>query len=273
MSVPTSPIPPVDVQAVHTSGHQSRVDLIVTHVTAQAKGGYPDSSQPDVAGGTARYFTDPNSGGSAHTVSDTSRLLRCVAENMVAWHAPPNDNSLGNEIAGQAWYTREQWLSSDVRMAWERCAHEEAAQARRWDVPVRKLTVDEVRAGKRGFCGHVDKSQAFGQSDHTDPGPNFPWDIFMDRALFYFRNPDTAPFNPGTTPPDVLEGLDMTEQELTDLIYKTTRKVLVDLKINTNAKTAAAQTATCADVDARTKRIEMLATAINNTVNAPLAKK
>ena len=65
----------------------------------------------------------------------------------------------------------------------------------------------------------------------------------------------------------------MTEQELTDLIYKTTRKVLVDLKINTNAKTAAAQTATCADVDARTKRIEMLATAINNTVNAPLAKK
>ncbi|WP_446924560.1 hypothetical protein, partial [Klebsiella pneumoniae] len=37
----------------------------------------------------------------------------------------------------------------------------------------------DLKAGKRGVCGHVDVTDAWHQSDHDDPGPWFPWDKFM----------------------------------------------------------------------------------------------
>jgi len=39
--------------------------------------------------------------------------------------------------------------------------------------------VADLKAGKRGVCGHVDVTDAWHQSDHDDPGPWFPWDKFM----------------------------------------------------------------------------------------------
>lgn len=182
-------IPSVDIQAVHVGGYQSVVNRIVIHGTNQGGGGFPDSSQPDVAGGTSRYFTDPASGGSAHTVSDSSQLIRCVAENVVAWHAPPNDNSLGNEIASQSWYTRDQWLDARVWAAVDRTAKETAAQCLRWNVPIVKLSSADLLAGKRGICGHVDVTNAWHQSDHTDPGDGFPWPEFIAAVQKYAGQP------------------------------------------------------------------------------------
>jgi N-acetyl-anhydromuramyl-L-alanine amidase AmpD len=47
-------------------------------------------------------------------------------------------------------------------------------------VPVRRLTVEQVRAGVlAGVCGHTDVSLAFRKSTHTDPGPTFPWESFL----------------------------------------------------------------------------------------------
>lgn len=37
----------------------------------------------------------------------------------------------------------------------------------------------DLKAGRRGICGHVDVTDAWHQSDHDDPGPWFPWDKFM----------------------------------------------------------------------------------------------
>ena len=37
----------------------------------------------------------------------------------------------------------------------------------------------DLKAGKRGVCGHTDVTDAWHQSDHDDPGPWFPWDRFM----------------------------------------------------------------------------------------------
>jgi hypothetical protein len=31
-----------------------------------------------------------------------------------------------------------------------------------------------------GITSHTDLRLAFGGTTHTDPGPNFPWDVFMD---------------------------------------------------------------------------------------------
>jgi len=39
--------------------------------------------------------------------------------------------------------------------------------------------VADLKAGRRGVCGHTDVTDAWHQSDHDDPGPWFPWDKFM----------------------------------------------------------------------------------------------
>jgi len=57
-----------------------------------------------------------------------------------------------------------------------------ARDVKKWNIPVRHLTVTEVRSGVKGFCGHVDITRAFPADGgtHTDPGPNFPWTRFLN---------------------------------------------------------------------------------------------
>jgi len=51
--------------------------------------------------------------------------------------------------------------------------------AARWHVPIAYLTVPLLLEGARGITTHYNKSQAFHQSDHTDPGPGFPMAMFL----------------------------------------------------------------------------------------------
>jgi N-acetyl-anhydromuramyl-L-alanine amidase AmpD len=48
-----------------------------------------------------------------------------------------------------------------------------------YGIPVTKIFPADLLAGKRGICGHVDVTNAWHQSDHTDPGPDFPWASFL----------------------------------------------------------------------------------------------
>lgn len=150
----------------------------VIHCTAPGIG-YPAASAKGQAVGTARYFQTPATGGSAHWVFDIAEAVRCLADSTVGYHAPPNPHSLGYEICGEVTYTREQWLSPEVWPAVVDCAAQVKADAHKYGIPIHKLTVAETAADHAGQCGHVDVSEAFHQSDHTDPGPNFPWDRFM----------------------------------------------------------------------------------------------
>ena len=52
----------------------------------------------------------------------------------------------------------------------------------KYNIPVRKLSAEELRAGKRGIVGHKEVSDAFGMSSHSDPGPNFPWAWYIERV-------------------------------------------------------------------------------------------
>ena len=141
--------------------------------------GYPSASQAGRAVETAHYFQNPASGGSAHVVCDIAESVRCAPDDMICWHAPPNTRTLGYEICGEASYTREQWLSPQAWPAVIRVAVEIKADAAKYGIPIHRSTVAEVAANHGGQRGHVDVSQAFHQSDHTDPGPGFPWPEFM----------------------------------------------------------------------------------------------
>jgi hypothetical protein len=179
--------PRVSLRAFRTSDGDNRpIRRIVIHATCGGRG-YPRESAAGVARQTAQYFQSPGAGGSAHYIEDLSFEEHCLPDEAIAWHAPPNQHSIGIEICadgGEPYrnfvpYTRKQWLSPQVWPAVERAARRTRELADRYGLPLRKLTVSQVRAGKPGICGHADVSAAFGQSSHTDPGRTFPWKEFL----------------------------------------------------------------------------------------------
>lgn len=160
------------MQAAKHGGSQDRVDRIVIHGTVS----------PCVRGGAtnvARYFQSAAAGGSAHYTVDPGEVVASVRENVIAHHAPPNARSIGVELCDPQKGRVDRWRDEEHEEMLRRAAVLVREVAKRWDVPLRQLTVAEVRAGKRGICGHVDVSKAFRQSDHTDPGGAFPWAHFM----------------------------------------------------------------------------------------------
>ncbi|AKJ72574.1 endolysin [Gordonia phage GMA2] len=52
-----------------------------------------------------------------------------------------------------------------------------------YNIPLRILNAEQVRAGLKGICGHNEISLAFRQTDHTDPGVNFPKTRIVARAI------------------------------------------------------------------------------------------
>jgi hypothetical protein len=174
-------VPSVTIQALHVS---DGINLPVVRVVVHATSPGPNvagtlASAAGMATGTARYFQRRTAGGSAHYVIDIGGEEVCVAEDRIAQHAPPNQNSIGIEICGQSYYTREQWLSPHVLPAVERAARRARDVCDRHSIPWRRLTVEQVKAGEKGVCSHADVSEAFKLTDHTDPGPDFPFDWFM----------------------------------------------------------------------------------------------
>lgn len=176
--------PPITIRAAHDSGPgNGPITRVVIHATCPDVG-YSKASAPGTAHGTALYFATQAAGGSAHYVCGVDGEEHCVPEDVIAWHAPPNPHSLGIEITAEGGnyarnYTREQWLSPEVWPAVQRAAARVRDLCDRHGIPLVKLTPTDLLAGKRGICGHVDVSQAWHQSTHTDPGPNFPWAEFM----------------------------------------------------------------------------------------------
>lgn len=118
---------------------------------------------------------------SAHICVDDDSIVRCVRPEHIAFAAPgANHDGYQVELAGRASQTREQWTDPYSTAMLRLAARHVAKIASRYNVPLVKLTVDEVKNGKsRGFCGHVDATYAFRKSTHVDPGPNFPWESFL----------------------------------------------------------------------------------------------
>jgi hypothetical protein len=176
--------PPITVMAAHTSGPLAMpVTRIVIHATCPSVG-FPAASAPGAAQGTAQYFAQAGSGGSAHYVEDPTTEAHCVPDNVTAWHAPPNGNSIGIEICAEGGdyalsYTRDQWLSPEVWPGVQRAAARASELCDRFGVPKVQIGTADLLNGARGICGHVDVSQAWHQSSHSDPGPAFPWAEFM----------------------------------------------------------------------------------------------
>jgi hypothetical protein len=131
----------------------------------------------------AAYDQRRTDGTSTHFFCDQDNTVQCVRTTDRANAAKATGNHFGIhfELCGKSAQTPAQWDDPASAGTIRQAAKIAARVAKKWDIPVRHLTVAEVR-GKtaKGFCAHNDISAAFGESDHTDPGSNYPWSRFLD---------------------------------------------------------------------------------------------
>lgn len=161
------------VQARNHGGTQTTVTRLVIHGTVTPCGN-----------GWARRVADDfhttTRDASAHYVIDPGEIVQCLTESTVGYHAPPNTGSLGFELCDPQTGSSARWRDADHEAMLRRAAALVRARAKHWGVPLVKLTAADLKAGRRGICGHADVSAAFHLTDHTDPGSGFPWAHFMD---------------------------------------------------------------------------------------------
>lgn len=150
------------------------INLVVVH----------DMESPETAKtaeSVAAWFAGPNAPqASAHYCIDSDSIVQCVRDQDVAWHAPgANHDGLGLEHAGYARQSRAEWLDAYGIQMLAKSARLTAELCAKYGIPIRHLNAADLRRGDKGITGHVDVSQAFRRSDHTDPGASFPWDTYL----------------------------------------------------------------------------------------------
>ena len=158
-------------------GRRAPISLIAIH-TMEA----PEAAQ--TAENVAKYFKRVDA--SAHWCVDNDSRVRVVKDEDTAWTLPgANSRSLNIEIAGYAKQDADDWADSYSIDALEIAAVCAAEWCDKYQIPIRKLTDDQIRSGAKGFVGHVDANRVYKQSSHWDPGPGFPWAYFLGRVSHY----------------------------------------------------------------------------------------
>jgi hypothetical protein len=126
--------------------------------------------------------------GSSHAIADDEpgSLLTpaegCVPYERAAWTLRGGNRYSDNlELVARASWPRLVWLAQPRLL--ESCAKWLADRhaAQPW-IPLRRLSLAEIRAHQPGVIGHVDYTNATGDGTHWDPGPGFPWDVVLARA-------------------------------------------------------------------------------------------
>jgi hypothetical protein len=184
MQSPEYPELPFVTPAAYGSGRDGRkVMYSVIHYTA---GSERSTSAEDGAAYDARR-TD---GTSCHFFHDQDSTVQCVRTTDRANSAFSKGNRLGihHELCGNQ-QSRAQWLDAASLGTLRQAARWVAEDCRKYGLPARRLSVAETRAawytansaGPRGIVGHVDITRAYPEDggDHEDPGPEFPWDVFL----------------------------------------------------------------------------------------------
>jgi N-acetyl-anhydromuramyl-L-alanine amidase AmpD len=156
-----------------------RVRVIVIH----------DMEAPEKTGtamNVAKYFATTDTKASAHICVDNTAIIQCVHDRDVAWAAPGcNNDGIQIELAGYGSQARADWLDDYSRAVLQRGANAAAQYCCKYDIPPVHLTNDQLSAGQRGLVGHVQVSQVYKRSNHTDPGPNFLWTEFMNMVAAF----------------------------------------------------------------------------------------
>lgn len=120
--------------------------------------------------------------GSYHRLVDaTGEITLANSDDWQTWSVgnKGNDIALHVSMVARAAMSREEWLAQPKML--EGCARVIAYWSRTYDIPLVKLSRDELGAGKHGVAGHLE-AQVWGNTNHWDPGSGFPYDVVLARA-------------------------------------------------------------------------------------------
>lgn len=122
----------------------------------------------------ANYQINSRSGSYHVVVDSTGKRLRENTDDWITWSTGNQGNNLLLHISFVAYarWSRSEWLAQErmLRAGASVVAH----WCKTYKFPVRHVGV----AGLPGITTH-DATRVWGSTDHTDPGPNFPWDVFL----------------------------------------------------------------------------------------------
>src|SRR5690606_32891035 len=143
----------------------------------------------------ASYATRRTDGVSAHFFIDDREVIQSLDTADIAGHAGSwqgNTYSIAVEFTGLTSWSRSRWLSS---IAWDKTAQVLAAVSRHHNIPPVRVTVEQMKANPqvRGAYDHNQMRLAWGGTDHTDPGPNFPWDHLLNVWKRELQGEDNMP--------------------------------------------------------------------------------
>ncbi len=175
-------LPWVPSRAWGTGRDGKAIRYIVIHYTA-------GSERSTSAEDGAAYDQRRTDGTSTHYFVDSNSVVQCVLTKNRANAARTKGNRLGiqYELCGTV-QTRAQWLDDASLPTLRNAAKQVARDCKEYGIPVRRTVAETRRAwtefpdGPKGIVGHVDCTEAYPEDggDHTDPGPEFPWDIFLN---------------------------------------------------------------------------------------------
>jgi hypothetical protein len=180
--------------AAFGKGRPASPRVIVIHYTAGAE---RSTSAED----GAAYDQRRTDGTSTHYFVDSDSVVQCVYTWDRANAAFYSGNRIGiqYELCGTM-QTRAQWLDAASSATLTNAARQVARDAKKYNIPVRKLSPAQVAAGVSGICGHADITLAFPADggDHMDPGEAFPWDVLLERIENFGGADMAGEYSPST---------------------------------------------------------------------------
>jgi len=131
----------------------------------------------------------PVTGASAHYCVDNNSVVQSVRDHDVAWAAPgANHDGLHFEHAGYARQSKHEWADDFSTAMLKRSAQIVARKCKRYHIPIRFLSPDEIKFGHSGITGHLQITQSGiggAAGTHSDPGANFPWKRYIRYVKSY----------------------------------------------------------------------------------------
>jgi len=165
---------------------------------------FHDTEGSGTARNVGQFFANPATQASTTGVFSDTDSCGCVPYGTTAWHSgagsPWNGAIEGYEHVGFAAWSRADWLNHLSML--NRSARHFAMRCKALGIPPRKINADQLaraiatrNPADGGICGHIDITQAASvYGGHTDPGPNFPWDTYIDLVRSFYNG------TPGPTP-------------------------------------------------------------------------
>lgn len=116
---------------------------------------------------------------SSHYYVDDERIIQSLNTDYRAFHvgsSTGNSGGISYEITGTNGKSRSWWLSN---VRWDLLAAQIRKDCAAHGIVPRLLSIQEIKDGKTGIMTHDQARRAWGGTDHTDPGPNFPMDYLL----------------------------------------------------------------------------------------------